>query len=144
MKLKRLALRAAVAAAAFTTGLAQAATVSLTNVLATWYDGAPSANVTYFGNNTTAPQARWGIPADTVQSGYDFVVGAFSINFLVPPSHSATQVIGMFTHLNNPIAGGTSITDIKLRITADVAVDGNPARPGRVNCSASRQRRKCR
>jgi hypothetical protein len=132
MKLKSLALTATVAAAALTAGLAQAATVSLTNILATWYGGAPAANVTYLGNGTAAPQARWGIPADTFQSGYNFVVDNDPLNFLVPPSPSLTQVIGTFTHLNNPIAAGTSITGINLRITADVAVDGTPVAGGNV------------
>ena len=132
MKLKSLALTATVAAAALTAGMAQAATVSLTNVLATWYDGAPAANVAYSGTSSTAPQARWGTPADTFQSGYNFSVGALPIDFLVPPSPSATQVIGTFTHLNNPILAGTSITGIKLRITAAVAVDGTPVVGGNV------------
>ena len=134
MKLKSLALTATVAAAALTAGMAQAATVSLTNILATWYGGAPAANVTYSGNATAAPQASWGVPANggAGQSGYRFVVANDPLNFLVPPSPSLTQVIGTFTHLNNPIAAGTSITGINLRITADVAVDGNPVAGGNV------------
>ena len=133
MKLKSLALTATVAAAALTAGLAQAATVSLTNILATWYGGAPAANVTYSGNASAAPQASWGVPASGAgQSGYKFVVDNDPLNFLVPPSPSLTQVIGTFTHLNNPIAAGTSITGVNLRITADVAVDGNPVAGGNV------------
>lgn len=133
MKLKSLALTTTVAAAALTAGMAQAATVSLTNILATWYDGAPAANVTYFGNASAAPQARWGVPVNGAgQSGYNFVVDIDPLNFVVPPSPSPTQVIGTFTHLNNPIAAGTSITGINLRITADVAVDGNPVAGGNV------------
>ena len=135
MKLKSLALTATVAAAALTAGLAQAqgATVSLTNILATWYGGAPAANVTYSGNASAAPQASWGVPANGAgQSGYRFVVDNDPLNFLVPPSPSLTQVIGTFTHLNNPINAGTSITGINLRITADVAVDGNPVTGGNV------------
>jgi hypothetical protein len=128
VKLKSLALTATVVAATLTASLAQATTVSLTNILASWYDGTPVANVTYSGNPSAAPQARWGTPANggTAQSGYNFVVDADPLNFLVPPSPSLTQVIGTFTHLNNPILAGTSITGINLRITADVAVDGNP------------------
>jgi hypothetical protein len=134
MKLKSLALTATVAAAALTAGMAQAATVSLTNILATWYDGAPAANVTYSGNASAAPQARWGVPANggAGQSGYNFVVDIDPLNFVVPPSPSPTKVIGTFTHLNNPIAAGTSITGINLRITADVAVDGTPVAGGNV------------
>ena len=133
MKIKRLALMATVAAAALVTGTAQAATVSLTNVLATWYDGVPVANVTYAGNSSTAPTARWGVPASAAgQSGYNFNVAALPINFLAPPSPSPTLVVGTFTHLNNPINAGTSITAISLRITADVAVDGTPVTGGNV------------
>ena len=103
---------------------AQAATVSLEDITATWYDGNPAANVTYHDNGTTAPYARWGTGGPSgQQSGYDYDVAAQPIVFVVPPSPSPNQVLGIFTHQNFPINAGSSITDIKLRIKADVYVD---------------------
>lgn len=115
----------ATAIAAVATGAAQANTVVLSNITATWYDGSPVGNVTYAGNGTTAPQARWGTGAQ--QSGYDFIVEAQTFSFSVPPSPTPNQVLGEFTHLNYPIDAGTSITDIKLKITADVVINGGGA-----------------
>lgn len=103
-------------------GMAQANTLSLSAITATWYDGSPAANVTYFNNGTAAPQARWG--STLPQSGYDFVVAPQPINYTVVTSPSATQAIGTFTHVNFPIALGTSIDSIKLSLSADVSVDG--------------------
>ncbi|HMN75186.1 MAG TPA: THxN family PEP-CTERM protein [Burkholderiaceae bacterium] len=119
----RLELIAA-AAASLLAGAAMAGTVSLSNMTATWYDGNPSANVTYSNNGSTNPHSRWGTPAGTGgQSGYDFSIASQPINFVVPPSPSPNQVLGTFTHLNQPINSGTSITDIKLKISADVSID---------------------
>ena len=114
------------AVASMLSGAALADTVSLYNMTAMWYDGNPAANVTYNGNNTTNPKARWGVPAGgTGQSGYDFDIAAQPINFTVPPSPSPNQVLGTFTHLNQPINSGTSITGIKLKISADVQINGS-------------------
>lgn len=123
MKSPSLKLIAA-AASSLLAGAAMAGTVSLSNMKATWYDGNPSANVDYNNNGTDNPQARWGDPAGSGgQSGYDFKIASQPIDFLVPPTPSPNQVLGKFTHLNQPIYSGTSITDIKLSISADVAVN---------------------
>jgi len=118
----------AAALAATLTGGAQANVISLSNVSAKWYDGNPAANVSYINNPSfVTASARWGIPSGgSGQSGYDFAIAAQPIDFIVPPSPSPDQQMGMFTHINFPIASGTSITDIKLQITADIAVDGSP------------------
>jgi hypothetical protein len=102
--------------------LAQANTLSLSSITATWFNGSPAANVTYLNNATAAPQARWG--AATPQSGYDFVVAAQPIDYTVVTSPSPTQAIGTFTHLNLPIPMGSSIDSISLRLSAAVTVDG--------------------
>lgn len=120
MHIRHLAIVAS-AVAALTAGVAQASMVSLSGITAEWFDGNPAANVTYLNNPSAAPSARWGVGSP--QSGYDYVVAADPINFVVPPSPSPNQVLGTFTHLNNPISAGTSITDIKLRITATVSID---------------------
>ena len=49
-----------VAAASMLSGAALADTVSLSNMTATWYDGNPAANVSYSGNGSANPKARWG------------------------------------------------------------------------------------
>ena len=107
---------------ALSASLAQASTVELSNMVAQWYGGVPAANVSYFNNASTTPQARWGVGA--VQSGYDFDIAAQPIDFTVPPSPSPNMVLGTFTHLNFPISAGTSITSVNLKITTDVIVDG--------------------
>jgi PEP-CTERM motif len=104
---------------ALTSLSAQAATVTLTNILGTWFDANPAANITSnVGAGTDSTQVRWG-----GASGYDFDAVASGIA-VVPPSPSASFVIGSFAHVNFPISAGTSITEIKLRVTADIDVDG--------------------
>ena len=116
---------AAATLAVFASGLAQASSVSLSNITAEWYNASPASNVTYFNNpSSVTAQARWGVGAQ--QSGYDFSIAAQPLAFTVPPSPSPSQVLGTFTHLNYPINAGTSITDIQLKITADVAINGHP------------------
>ena len=112
----------ALAATVSASGAAQAAIVSLQDVTAQWYGAVPSAAVTYGGTNL-APTARWGTPyGQSNQSGYNFVLATQPIAFdNVPPSPSDIEVLGTFTHVNYPITG-TSITEIKLRIIADVYV----------------------
>jgi hypothetical protein len=124
MKMHKWSIVAATIAV-FTSGFAQASAVSLSNITAEWYDAVPASNVTYVNNpSTTTAHAHWGVGAQ--QSGYDFSIAAQPLSFTVPPSPSPSLVLGTFTHQNFPINAGTSITDIKLRITADVGVNGNP------------------
>ena len=108
MTTPKVSLLAAVLASALS-GNASANAISLSNITAEWYDGNPVANVSYVNNpSTVTASARWGVGA--AQSGYDFTIAAQPINFTVPPSPSPAQQIGEFTHLNFPIASGTSIT----------------------------------
>lgn len=125
MKLKRSApLLATLALAA--SAPAFAAVLTLSNVTALWFDGVPEANVSYLNNPSASPSARWGfgVPDANVQSGYDFVVAPQPIDIPVVVSPISTKVIGTFTHLNFPIEEGTEIESIKMRITADVLIDG--------------------
>jgi hypothetical protein len=46
-----------------------------------------------------------------------------SIDFIVPPSPSPSQVLGTFTHVNFTIPTGTAITSINLGLTADIYMD---------------------
>lgn len=123
MKSPTLALVAA-AAAVLLSGAANAAVVSLSGMTAKWYAGTPAGNVSYNNNGTVSPEARWGTGGN--KSGYDFDIANQPINFVVPPSPSPNAVLGTFTHLNQPIGAGSSITGIKLKINATVSVDGNP------------------
>jgi hypothetical protein len=102
---------------------AQGATIRFDNVAGTWSNGAPAANVAYINNGTQTPSANWGgiYPGG---SGYDFVGAAPPpIDVLVPPSPSLAFDLGNFTHRNQPISAGTSITGIRLTVTTDVFVD---------------------
>lgn len=125
----RLGLLAGAAVLALGIGTADAAIVSFSNLTIEWINGTPAANVTTNGvrNVTNDPAtARWGGTGNpNTDSGYDFTLTADPLNVPVPPSPSAF-VLGTFNHQNLPIPSGTSITSIQLRITANVAVDGNP------------------
>lgn len=122
MKLQQLSL--AVAITALCTGVSQAAIVKLDGITAEWFDAVPTGAISYSDNGTDSPSARWGSPAyySGQKSGYDFDVANQPIIFEVPPSPSPNQVIGTFTHLNNPITG-YSIEGINLKISANVTVD---------------------
>ena len=128
MKLSRLSLAATIAACTLLPVAAHSATVSLTNLTATWFDIVSDNifNDIYtpgLGGATTS--ARWGNAALASQSGYDFTLSGLSLAFVVPPSPSPNQVIGTFSHINLPIPAGTSITGVSLRIKADVDIDGD-------------------
>lgn len=127
MKPTRL-FHAVVAAAVLSSGAAEAGVVSLQSVTASWYN-AP-AFVT-LGGTAVAPTARWGTPSGQPnQSGYNFQLANQPIEFdNVPPSPSAIEVLGTFTHVNWPITGN-SISSINLRIIADVYIDADGAGPG--------------
>jgi hypothetical protein len=107
---------------------ASAATVSFSNILGTWFDAAPPGNISSnTGAGTGNTQVRWGGASEA--SGYNFTaVGSPSA--VVPPSPSATFALGTFSHVNFGIPAGTSITGIKLRVTADISVDGTPVSGG--------------
>ena len=114
-------------------GPAFAHDVVISNVLGTWENGVPPANVSYVGNGTTTPEAFWGGasgPSYTGDSGYEFNAAIPpNVDITLPPSPSIDFTLGTFTHFNQPIPAGTSITGIQLAISADVSVDGGPAQP---------------
>lgn len=133
MKIKSFSVVAS-ACAMIMSGGAQAAAVSLSSISAEWYAATPAANVTYYNNpSSTTAQARWGTNSGgpTANSGYDFTIAAQPVVFSVPPSPSSLQVLGTFTHQNFPITAGTSISGIKLKLTADVTINGNPTLVGK-------------
>ncbi len=116
MTLKKLGLTLALALLAFPP-VAQAGNITFSNVLGTWSNGTPVANVSYANNGTQTPSANWGSGG---VSGYDFVgVNAFGVT--VPPP--AGFDLGTFTHRNQPINSGSSITGIRLTVSTTVEVD---------------------
>jgi hypothetical protein len=103
---------------------AKADTVTFDNVVGTWSNGTPAANVTYSDQGTQNPKARWGESTGFGQSGYDFAGAAPpAIDVTLPPDPSADFNLGTFTHINQPISSGTSITGITLSVTMDVSVN---------------------
>ena len=124
---RSFAVAAAVSLAFGAATTAEAATVTLTNIKALWFNGTPVANVTVappgLADTTTA---YWGGEGgiDNGDSGYRFNAVDSGVTFnVVVPGSDGPDLVGDFTHFNNPIPAGTSITSIQLRVQADIAVD---------------------
>lgn len=109
---------------------AMAGTVNVTSLSASWATAIPAANATYYDSGTLNPYARWGTVVLADQSGYNFSAINNPFNgTITPPSASALFALGDFTHVNQPIPAGSSITSINLLYTADISIDGNSASP---------------
>ena len=124
MKYTRNLATAALALATATTfaGGVQAASLQLANISASWLNPVDGANVITAGNGTDTPSINWGI-TDGDQSGYLLEV----LDDPVPqPAAEVDEVFDVadFTHINNPVSLGTSISQVELEITADVLLDG--------------------
>jgi len=128
MKLKVLATVAAVALMAPFT--ASAALVTFSGITADWINPAPATaggTLVDGGASAGTTTIRWGSPATGggQQSGYNFALASQPINVNINPPPTANFTLGTFTHLNWPIASGTSITGVQLAINiASVVVDG--------------------
>mgnify|MGYP003573801123 FL=1 len=97
--------------------------VDITSLTATWFDGNPAANVTYLGDNgSTSATATWG--GGTAPSSYNFATAATPIKEFLPPSPTGLFDLGTWSHNNQPIPSGTSITSISLRLDAGISIDG--------------------
>jgi hypothetical protein len=121
---KRIAALLRPIAVAFACGYAVSAaagTVTFENIVGTWLNAVPASNVTYQDNGTANPHASWGGDLAT-GSGYDFQ-SLSPLSVTLPPSPTPLFVLGSFTHRNRVIASGTSITGIRLSLTADITVD---------------------
>ena len=128
--MKRSAIGLAAAAAAFSlTTPAMAVTVAFTNVQATWYDitwdnntlGPPTEMHT--GSGTPNTTVRWGVPQQTLQSGYGFAA-TNPLAVVFAGSTSGNFAVGDFTHFNYPQQNNTSASAAKLLFATDVSVDG--------------------
>lgn len=114
-------LRAAVSAGALTLMLAipfgaSAATLDVAGGI--WSTAVPGGTASGIGTN----QILWGKPAKKYQSGYRFD-GRSPLPAVIPVDSSPFQV-GTFTHMNYPIASGTSITQATLDLSLDLTIDG--------------------
>jgi hypothetical protein len=110
--MKRLGLLATAFALGLATNTAHAVEVTIDSVTGTWSNvtGTP-ASLNGVGTN----QINWGIPAGGGQSGYRF-------DGVAPPAQGPFGVgtafdLGTFTHINQPIQSGTSITGATLNLT---------------------------
>jgi hypothetical protein len=115
-------IASAAAIALLAPGAASAATVSIDIITATWSNVAGGTNVNFAGNGTGTASVNWGTGG---QSGYDFSAAATPIATMIPPAPSPDFTLGTFKHRNLPINPGTSITGVRLTITAGISIDGN-------------------
>ena len=120
--IKNLVRLLPIAAAAAFALPASAGQVTLSAITGAWSDAVPAANATYAGSNTAAPTVRWGIGAN--QSGYNFSAVAGPLVYTLPP-YMPTFSLGTFEHLNFPIQAGSSISDVKLKVTTNVKIHGS-------------------
>jgi hypothetical protein len=106
---------------------ANAHTVTISSITASWLNATPTAVASFYGNTTADPYVRWGTATTgNGRSGYDFDATTSAIVANVPPSPSSSFTLGTFTHVNQPITG-SSITGIQLQVNALVSVDGGTA-----------------
>lgn len=117
-------LAAATAVAALTSGTADAATVTFTNMTVQWFapvgDAADRGLVTNTGSGATDSTIAWGQPVPNGngdQSAFRFVTAGE-----IATDVATAFTLGDFTHSNNTIYFG--LTEVGLRLVADVVVDG--------------------
>ncbi|MBY0422229.1 MAG: THxN family PEP-CTERM protein [Parvularculaceae bacterium] len=120
--LKTLTVASFAAAACFSA--ASAATVSISNITASWINVTPAAQVTQSGSPTDR-RISWGQPDNSTdeQSAYRFQSAA-NANVIVPPTQSFT--LGTFTHINRDIVTNASsfLQQATLRVALNIAVNG--------------------
>lgn len=89
---------------------ANAVDINIISVTGTWVDIDPNALPGSSGLGTGS--IRWGLPTNQPQSGYDFVGNAPQTFAL-----GSGATLGTFTHINNPINAGSSITGATLALS---------------------------
>jgi len=119
MKPIRLALQSsAVAVCLMLASQANAGVVTFSNILGTWFNANPLANIDSNTGTSANAQVRWGGAANIANdSGYNFLASG-TTSVTVPPPQGFT--LGQFSHVNFPV--GSSITGIDLEIDAHVVV----------------------
>lgn len=115
----------AIASATAFAGGAQAASLQISDITASWVNPSGGANVNFSGNGSLTPSVSWGNPSPSSgdQSGYDLTI----LGDPVPnPGADIDDIfdVAEFTHNNNPIASGTGINSVELNVEADILLDG--------------------
>lgn len=113
-------LLAGSAAAILLGGAAHAGTISITSVTGEWTNIVGGALTSGVGTN----KIRWGENTGYGQSGYDFTGIAPPTLAGLPPD--TVFDLGTFTHHNNPISAGTSITAATLKVLFNFVIDSDP------------------
>lgn len=126
--MREFAKLAAVTASAVSLGVlgsASAASVSFSDITASWINTSPSsAWINTSDNGTANPSLNWGQPASSSgQSGYDFQASS-DFSATVPPGGEFE--LGEFTHRNYPVYAPV-VTDTTLQVGINVSVDGGVA-----------------
>jgi hypothetical protein len=116
---KTFNLLTAAAAATLLAGAANSGTVSIVSVTGAWTNLTGGQFISGLGTDSV----RWGEDIGNGQSGYDFTG--------IAPSgpHNADTLfdMGIFTHVNMPVGGGTSITAAVLEVLFTFTIDGGAA-----------------
>lgn len=121
--LRRLAAASVMAVVLGAASTASAGVVTFDSLTATWSLVQGGTNVNFTNNGTADASVHWGTPANA-QSGYEFDAAIPpAIDIAVPPSPSNDFILGTFTHFNFPIDSGTSITGVRLTLSAHVLID---------------------
>lgn len=121
--IRAIATAAVVSGISLMSSAAMAGVVTFSGISASWSNIQGGTNVNYDPAGVTTA-AYWGNSTGSGQSGYEYAAVGSSFSETLPPSPSNDFILGTFTHFNNPISSGTSITGIRLSITANVDVDG--------------------
>jgi hypothetical protein len=99
---------------------ASAGIIQITSITPQWQNPNPMVAGLSINNASDPIQARWGIPANGGQSGYNFNDSSTPV-FVDTDVNSGRFLLGTFTHLNQPIQAGTSITSIGLQVGIGIA-----------------------
>lgn len=103
-------------------GAAQAASVTINSVQGSWVSVEGGKNVT--GRNTS--EIRWGTSTGSGKSGYGFSEVGGMPNYDVKPDTAFD--LGVFTHYNNEILAGGSITGASLKVDINLSIGGRQER----------------
>lgn len=108
---KFLAVLGTASAIAIAAVSAHAATLTVTEISGAWTNPVGGANVSI--NNGATSKLRWGIPAESSQSGYDFTGAPTPLT----SNQDVDFGLGTFTHHNFPINSGSAISAASLDVT---------------------------
>jgi len=112
-------LAVALSTAMLATGSANAATVVLDSMTASWQNTVGGHNVDEGSGNPA--ELSWGSGGT---SKYRFS-GNDPVTYNLPPTPTASKSLGTLTHFNQSINNGSAITKTQLKLTTDILVDGS-------------------